>query len=90
VLPAPADGRVAAVLDASGGLSQASAENRETRAWQVTTPVDPHAVDGPEGWLHLALVALQGLGILVVAVMAVPSRIGEARGQRVRADGEEA
>jgi hypothetical protein len=35
VLPAPADGDVAAALDATGGLLQASAEDRSTRAWQV-------------------------------------------------------
>ena len=35
VLPAPADGSVAAALDATGGLVQASAEDRSTRAWQV-------------------------------------------------------
>ena len=91
VLPAPADGRVAAVLDASGGLTQASAENRETRAWQVAAPVDPHAVDGPDSWVHLALVALQAVAILVVAVLAVPSRIGEAGdGRRAERGREEA
>ena len=42
VLPSPADGDVAAGLDATDGLVQASAESRSTRAWQVETPVDPH------------------------------------------------
>ena len=41
VLPDPADGNVAAVLDATTGLEQASAENRETRAWQVAEEVTP-------------------------------------------------
>src|SRR5690606_11946706 len=40
VLPAPADGRVAAALDATGGLVQASAEDRATRAWQVSRELD--------------------------------------------------
>ena len=34
VLPAPADATVAAGLDATGGLTQASAEH-STRAWQL-------------------------------------------------------
>ena len=73
VLPAPADGNVAAALDATGGLVQASAEDRSTRAWQVNKPLDPHAVDGPRSWLRIALLVLQALGILVVAVLCVPT-----------------
>ena len=45
VLPSPADASVAAGLDATGGLTQASAE-RGTRAWQVARALDPGAVDG--------------------------------------------
>ena len=41
VLRAPADGRVAATFDATAGLAQASAEDRETRAWQVEQELDP-------------------------------------------------
>ena len=62
VLPAPADGSVAAGLDASGGLDQASAEDRSTRAWQVSRPVDEDALDGPTSWLRVALLVLQGVG----------------------------
>ncbi len=35
VLPGPADGQVAAGLDATAGLEQASTENPETRAWHL-------------------------------------------------------
>jgi GT2 family glycosyltransferase len=73
VLPAPADGDVAAALDATGGLVQASAENRSTRAWQVDRDLDPHAVDGPRSWLRIALLVLQGVGIVVVAVLCAPT-----------------
>jgi hypothetical protein len=73
VLPAPADGRVAAGLDASGGLDQASAEDRSTRAWQVSRPVDEHALDGPSSWWRTALLVLQGLGIVVVLVLCAPT-----------------
>jgi len=73
VLPAPADGRVAAVLDATSGLSQASAESRSTRAWQVGPAVDPHAVDGPRSWPRSVLLVVQGAGLVVVAVLAAPT-----------------
>ncbi len=73
VMPAPADGTVAAALDATGGLTQASAEDRATRAWQVETPVDEDAVDGPRSWLRVGLLALQALAIVVVAVLATPT-----------------
>ena len=42
----PADGRISALLDATAGLDQASAEDRATRAWRVDRPLDPDAVDG--------------------------------------------
>ncbi len=73
VLPAPADGSVAATLDATGGLAQASAENRATRAWQVEEAVDPNAVDGPRSWLRIVLLVVQGLAIVVVAVLSLPT-----------------
>ena len=73
VLPSPADGNVAAVLDSTAGLTQASAEDRETRAWQVGTPVDEDAVDGPRSWLRIGLLVVQALAILVVAVLCAPT-----------------
>jgi GT2 family glycosyltransferase len=73
VLPAPADGRVAAGLDASGGLEQASAEDRSTRAWQVRRPVDEDALAGPGSRLRVALLVLQGLAIVVVLVLCAPT-----------------
>jgi len=79
VLPEPADGNVAAVLDATTGLEQASAENRETRAWQVSEEVTPGAVAGEESQLRLALVIAQGAAILVVLVLCAPSLGRERR-----------
>jgi GT2 family glycosyltransferase len=73
VLPAPADGRVAAVLDATAGLEQASAEDRATRAWQVGAELDPDAVAGPTAWWRVALLVLQGVAIVVVAVLCAPT-----------------
>jgi len=79
VLPSPADGNVASVLDATTGLEQASAENRETRAWQVAEDVSPGAVTSRESWQRITLVAGQGLAILVVLVLCAPSQGRERR-----------
>jgi len=73
VLPDPADGDVAAVLDATGGLVQASAENRATRAWQVDRPLSDEGLDGPRSWLRVGLLALQGLTIVAVLVLCAPT-----------------
>lgn len=73
VLPAPADGDVAAALDATGGLVQASAENRSTRAWQVATAPDPEALDGPGSPLRVVLLVVQGIALVVVAVLCAPT-----------------
>jgi hypothetical protein len=73
VLPSPADGDVAAVLDAAPGLVQASAEDRTTRAWQVNRPLDASLLDGPTSWLRVALLVLQGAAILVVLVLCLPT-----------------
>ncbi|MEJ7833471.1 MAG: hypothetical protein WKF79_11185, partial [Nocardioides sp.] len=60
-------------LDATGGLTQASAENRETRAWMVDRELDPDAVAGPTSWLRVALLVIQALAVVVVAVLCAPS-----------------
>jgi hypothetical protein len=79
VLPAPADGNVASALDATAGLTQASAENRSTRAWQVERALDPDAVDGPDSWLRVGLLVVQALAIVVIAVLAAPTTGKERR-----------
>ncbi len=73
VLPSPADGDVAAGLDATDGLVQASAESRSTRAWQVGVPVDPRAVAGPASVPREVLLVVQGLAALVVLVLCLPT-----------------
>ena len=73
VLPAPADGQVAAVLDATAGLEQASAEDRSTRAWQVDRPLSADDLDGPRSWLRVGLLVVQGVAILAVLVLCAPS-----------------
>ena len=73
VLPAPADGRLAAQLDAAVGLSQASAEDRATRAWRIDEEPAAGALDGPGSWLRTVLLVVQVLAILVVAVLCGPT-----------------
>jgi len=73
VLPAPADGDVAASLDATGGLLAASAEDRTTRAWQVDRPLSPDAVAGPTSWLRVALLVVQGVALVWVLVLCAPT-----------------
>jgi hypothetical protein len=79
VLPSPADGSVAAVLDATNGLEQASAEDRTTRAWRVSEPVEPGSVEPERAWWRIVLVALQGLAIAAVAVLCAPTQRKERR-----------
>ena len=73
VLPTPADGAVASVLDAATGLVQASAEDRTTRAWQVDRPLQDSALHGPTSWLRIVLLVVQGVAIVVVAVLCLPT-----------------
>ena len=73
VLPSPADPDVSAALDATGGLVAASAEDRDTRAWQVDRPLSADELDGPRSWLRIALLVLQAVAIVVVLVLCAPT-----------------
>lgn len=72
VLPVPADGAVAARLDATGGLTQASAD-RGARAWEVARELDPDAVEGSGSWLRRGLLVLQVLALVWVLVLCAPT-----------------
>ncbi len=71
VLTAPADGRISALLDATAGLDQASAEDRATRAWRVARPLEAQEIAG-NGW-RTGLIVLQALAILAALVLAAPT-----------------
>jgi hypothetical protein len=73
VLPAPADGDVAAALDATDGLDQASAESRSTRAWRIGVPVDRHALDGHRSVPRVVLLAIQGVAAVMVLILCLPT-----------------
>lgn len=73
VLPSPADGDVAAVLDAAAGLVQASAADRTTRAWQVNHRLDGSSLEGPTSWLRVVLLVVSGVAIVVVLVLCLPT-----------------
>lgn len=69
VLAPPSDGRIAAGLDATSGLEQASAP-RGTRAWQVAaTPEEPAA---PRPWVHWLLLLVQFAAVPTLVVLALP------------------
>lgn len=73
VLPSPADGVVAAGLDATAGLDQASAEDRSTRAWRVDRPLAASEVESRTSAFRILLLIVQGLAIVVVLVLAAPT-----------------
>ncbi len=72
LMPEPADGAVAASLDATTGLIQASTDPG-TRAWRVDRALAADAVDGPGSWTHSVLLMVQGLGLLIVLVLCTPN-----------------
>jgi hypothetical protein len=69
VQAAPADGSVAAGLDATTGLVQASSE-RGTRAWQVSP--EPGPLPSHHAWLRWLLLLVQAAAIPVLVVLALP------------------
>lgn len=69
VLAPPADGEIAAGLDATSGLEQASAE-RGTRAWQVAA--DPDPLPEPRPWFRWLLLILQFAAVPTLVVLALP------------------
>ena len=73
VLPSPADGTLAAGLDATAGLDQASAEDRSTRAWRVDRPLAADDVQSRTSIVRTLLLIVQGLAIVVVLVLALPT-----------------
>ncbi len=79
VLSDPVDGNVAAVLDATTGLEGASADDRSTRAWRVTDDVEEGAVEAEAAWWRIVMLALQGLLVVVVAVLCVPTHARRER-----------
>ena len=69
VMPGPVDGRVSGGLDAVDGLVQASAGNRDTRAWRLDHAPDASGVSSNLTFGRTVLVVLQG-GVLVVSLVA--------------------
>jgi hypothetical protein len=72
VLPPRVDGAVAAAIDASGAVTQASAANRATRAWQLD--VAPRgSFDAHRSWLRIGLLVIQAAGVILVVVLCLPT-----------------
>ncbi|HET8561093.1 MAG TPA: glycosyltransferase family 2 protein [Marmoricola sp.] len=72
--PAPARPAVTAALDASDGLSGASAPRHHTRAWQLSARPDLTAIKPVDDVGHWVLIGLQLLTIVVAVLLALPSR----------------
>jgi hypothetical protein len=72
--PAPADISLVGNLDSVSGVTTGSATERGARAWQVeATPTGTALVrDGDP--LRPWLLGLQGIAVVVVAVLAAPTR----------------
>ncbi len=68
----PADGDVASSLDATSGLLQASTDPG-SRAWQVSRPLSSDAIDGPGSVPRTLLYVGQGLLLLLVLVLCLPT-----------------
>jgi len=73
VMPEPADPSVAEGIDASGGVTQASTADRQTRAWQLDAPATQNDLDGHTSWLRILLFVVQLGGLVVVAVLCLPT-----------------
>ena len=72
--PAPADVALVGNLDSVSGLSPASAIRPSARAWQLEAePSDAELSRSSDG-LRPWLLVLQGLALVVVAVLAAPTR----------------
>ena len=72
--PAPADVALVGNLDSVSGVNPGSATDPGARAWQLeATPTGADLVRDPDP-LRPWLLALQGLAIVVVAVLAAPTR----------------
>jgi hypothetical protein len=73
VQPAPGDPSVSAAIDAATGVSQASAQRRSTRAWQLDAPPSAQQLQGSTSWLHAGLVLVQLVGLVAVVVQCAPT-----------------
>ena len=72
--PAPADPSLVGNLDSVSGVSRGSATGAGSRAWQLEATPDRSALSQPGDLLRPWLLLVQGLAVLVVVVLAVPSR----------------
>ena len=71
--PAPVDGRLSGNLDTLSGVTTGSATGG-ARAWQLQVPGSEESLDTAPDDLRPWLLGLQGLALLVAAVLAAPTR----------------
>ncbi len=73
-LPAPVDAALVGNLDSLGGLAPGSALRPGARAWRLEAPPGRASLAGAGAGSRPWLLALQGVALVVVGVLAVPSR----------------
>jgi hypothetical protein len=72
--PPPADGSLVGNLDSLSGVTPASATQAGARAWQLDAPPTGGELSRDSDPSRPWLLAVQGLAVLVVVVLAAPSR----------------
>ena len=70
----PADPVLVGNLDSVSGLTSASAVRPGSRAWQLEAEPSDEALPAPEGSPRPVLLGVQGLALVLAAVLAAPSR----------------
>lgn len=73
VLPPPANATISATIDAAVHLTRASAGSPATRAWSLDATATPRALAGHHSVLRVVLLVLQGLALVVVLVLCLPT-----------------
>lgn len=72
--PAPASSDLVGNLDSVSGLTRASAIRPNERAWQLEAEPTDEALNQPSGSIRPWLLGLQAIALVVVAVLAAPTR----------------
>ena len=74
-VPEPVDAGLASALDAVPALASASADDPVARAWRLDDPTSmPPVETGMPAWLRPLLLGVQAMVLLVVVVLAAPTR----------------
>lgn len=73
VLPAPASPTISATIDGAVHLTRASAGTPATRAWSLDASPTPQALTGHRSLLRVVLLGVQGLALVAILVLCLPT-----------------